>query len=106
MVIPHDAQGRTFSLRIPVFAIKAAVFLTICSVFVVGSSVVYSSLLSRRLVRYYRTIARNQQQQQVIHNFSQETKKVHKAISELVRHDNELRKLLGLKSWKTKMPRR
>ncbi len=103
MVIPHDAQGRTFSLRIPVFAIRAAIFLTICSFFVVGSSVVYSSLLSRRLVHYYQTIARNRQQQQVIYGFSQETKKVHKAISELVEHDNELRKLLGLESWKTKI---
>jgi len=103
MVIPHDAQGRTFSLKIPLFVIRTAIFLTISAVFVVGSSVVYSSLLSRRMVHYYQTIARNRQQQQVIHNFSQETKQVHKAISELVRRDNELRKLLGLKSWKTKI---
>ncbi|MFH1347481.1 MAG: peptidoglycan DD-metalloendopeptidase family protein [Candidatus Margulisiibacteriota bacterium] len=103
MVIPHDAQGRTFSLKVPHFVVRAAVSLTIFSVLVVGSSIVYSSLLSRRLVHYHKAIAKNQQQQEVINDFSQETQKVHKAISELERHDNELRKLLGLKSWKSKI---
>ncbi|MFH1683649.1 MAG: hypothetical protein ABIA67_02070, partial [Candidatus Margulisiibacteriota bacterium] len=103
MVIPHDAQGRTFSIRIPHFFVRAAVLLTIFSVLVVSSSIVYSSVLSRRLVHYYKAIAKNQQQRAVINDFSQETTKVHKAISELERHDNELRKLLGLKSWKSKI---
>jgi murein DD-endopeptidase MepM/ murein hydrolase activator NlpD len=103
MVIPHDAQSRTFSLKIPVLALKAALLLTLCSVLVVGSSIVYSSVLSRRLIHYHQTIAKNRQQQEVIYGFSQETKKVHQAISELVNRDNELRKLLGLKAWQSKI---
>ena len=103
MVIPHDAQGQTFSLKVPHFVIQAAVLLSVFSLLLVGSSVVYSSLLSRRLVNYHKAIAVNRQQQAVINDFSLETQRVHKAISELAQHDNELRKLLGLKSWKSKI---
>jgi murein DD-endopeptidase MepM/ murein hydrolase activator NlpD len=103
MVIPHDARGKTFSIRIPVFAVYLAIGITIFSVAVVGSSMVYTSLLSRRLVNYRNTMVRNREQQQVIGVFSRKTKQVHQAISELIQKDNELRKLLGLKHWKSKI---
>ena len=103
MVIPHDASGRTYSLRIPALWVKIAVGLTIGSLLVVGSSVVYSSLLSRRLVHYYKAIAKNREQQQMINTFSQQTERVQQAISELIQKDNELRKLLGLKGWRSKI---
>jgi murein DD-endopeptidase MepM/ murein hydrolase activator NlpD len=103
MVIPHDANGRTFSLRVPAFAVYLTLAVALFSVAVVGSAVVYSTLLTRRLVNYSNTMARNREQQQVISIFSRKTKEVHQAISELIRKDNELRKLLGLKHWKSKI---
>ncbi|MFC1540781.1 M23 family metallopeptidase [Candidatus Margulisiibacteriota bacterium] len=103
MVIPHDADGRTFNLRIPAVAVYLTVALALFSLAVVGSSVVYSMLLTRRLVNYSNTMARNREQQQVIGIFSRKTRQVHQAISELIRKDNELRKLLGLKHWKSRI---
>ncbi|MFC1568291.1 M23 family metallopeptidase [Candidatus Margulisiibacteriota bacterium] len=103
MVIPHDADGRTFNLRIPAVAVYLTVALALFSLAVVGSSVVYSTLLTRRLVNYSNTMARNREQQQVIGIFSRKTREVHQAISELIRKDNELRKLLGLKHWKSRI---
>lgn len=103
MVIPHDSFGRTISIKIPLLLIYSVIFLAIFSTLVVGSSIVYSSLLSRRLVHYSRTLAKNREQQKIIDAFAEETKKVNQAILELARQDNNLRKLLGLKSWKSKI---
>ena len=103
MVIPHDASGRTVSFKIPALWVYAAVGLCVFSIVVFASSLVYSSLLSRRLVHYHKAIAKNQEQRGVIDSFSQETAKVHQAISELAREDNKLRKLLGLKNWRSKI---
>lgn len=103
MVVPHDGSGRTFSLKVPAFVLYAISALVIFSAAMVGSSLVYSTLLTRRLVNYHNTMAKNREQQQVINIFSQKTKKVHQAISELIQKDNELRKLLGLKHWKSQI---
>jgi len=103
MIIPHDARGNTFSLKIPAFWVYSVFALALFSVLVVGSSVVYSSLLSRRLVYYYKAIAKNREQQRVINSFAKETKRVDEAIAEIIKEDNQLRKLLGLKNWKNKI---
>lgn len=103
MVIPHDAREKSFSIKIPALWIYAAVGAALFSVLIVGSSIVYSSLLSRRLVHYHNTIARNREQKEVIETFALRAARVSEAISELEQEDNRLRKLLGLKSWKTKI---
>jgi len=103
MVIPHDARENSFSFKIPILLVYALIGITLFSALVVGSSLVYSSILSRRLVHYHNALAKNREQKEVIDSFSKETQKVHAVISELVAEDNELRKLLGLKSWKTKV---
>ena len=103
MVVPHDARGKTYSLRIPAFIVYSTIGLAIFSIFMVGSSLVYSSLLSRRLVHYYKAVAMNREQQQVIHSFANETKRVDEAIAALIEEDAQLRKILGLKDWKNKI---
>jgi len=103
MIVPHDPCRRTVSIKIPVLWIQVAVILAVFSVAVVGSSIVYSSLVSRKLVYYSKTLAKNREQQQVINSFTQKTKEVNQAILELVREDNNLRKLLGLKGWTSKI---
>ncbi|MFH1825779.1 MAG: peptidoglycan DD-metalloendopeptidase family protein [bacterium] len=103
MVIPHDASGRSINFRLSAFWVYSIIGLAFFSVAVVGSSIVYSSMLTRRLAHYHLAIAKNREQIQVINTFSEETEKVNETISELVNEDNQLRQLLGLKSWKSKI---
>jgi len=103
MVVPHDSQGKGFSLRIPRKLLYAVIgsFVLLCFLF--ASSVVYSSILSRRLVHYRTAIEKNQEQKEVIESFSEKTKEVDQAIYELTKMDKQLRQVLGLESWKGKM---
>jgi murein DD-endopeptidase MepM/ murein hydrolase activator NlpD len=103
MIIPHDPAARTVGLKIPVFWIYFIVISFIFSVGVVGSSLVYSTVLSRRLIHYANTIAKNQAQQEVIISFRSETEKLNYAVEELVKEDDRLRKLLGMETWKGKI---
>jgi murein DD-endopeptidase MepM/ murein hydrolase activator NlpD len=103
MIVPHDAEGRPISLKLPASWLKTALFLAIFSVLVVGSSIVYSTLISRKLINYANTLSRSREQQAVINSFSDKTSKVGQAINELVEKDNELRKLLGLRGWESKV---
>ena len=103
MVVPHDAEGRPISLKIPAGWLRAASFLTLFSLLLIGSTIVYSTILSRKLVSYADTMSRNHQQEVVINSFSDQTSRVSRAIEELVQQDNELRKLLGLKGWESKI---
>lgn len=102
MIVPHDAQGRPLSLKLPASWLYTAAALAIFSVILVFSSIVYSTLISRRLVSYSETLNKNQKQQEIITSFSAKTQKVDQAIDELHERDNELRKMLGLKQIKTK----
>jgi len=103
MIVPHGAEGRTLSLKLPASWLKAALFLAIFSVLLVGSSVVYSTLISRKLLNYANTLSQSRQQQVVINSFNDVTSRVGQAIDELVQKDNELRKQLGLNGWQSKV---
>lgn len=103
MIVPHDARGRPISLKIPVSWVYATASVLLFSFLLVGSSIIYSTFLSRRLVHYANTLSKNREQLEVISSFSDKTDKVAKAIQELAQKDNELRKLLGLKGWQSKI---
>ena len=103
MIVPHDAGGRTLSVKIPALWLKMVTGVTIFSILMFTSLLVYSSMLSRRLVHYHKAIAKNVEQKEVIESFGLEAAKVNQAIAELRHEDNQLRKLLGLKSWKSKI---
>ncbi len=102
MIVPHESRGRPFSFKLPASWVYTAVGLTCFGILVVGSSIVYSTLISRRLADYADTISKNRQQQAVISSYSVKTEKVARQIDELVKKDNELRQLLGLKGWELK----
>lgn len=103
MVVPHDATGRVLSIKVPALWVKLVVGLTLFFVLLVGSSVIYSTLISRRLIHYADTLEKNREQLQVIKSFSVENIKVKAAIQDLEKSDDELRGMLGLKSWKNKI---
>jgi len=102
MLVPHDARGKPVSIKIPASWVYATAVLSLFFLVVVGSSIIYSTLLSRKLVNYVDTLDKSRKQQEVITSFSAKTGKVAKALDELVAKDNELRKLLGLKGWQMK----
>jgi murein DD-endopeptidase MepM/ murein hydrolase activator NlpD len=99
MIVPHDARGRTISLKIPARWVWAAGGALLFSFLLVGSSIIYSTLISRRLVHYADTLSKNREQREVISSFSVKTDKVTRSIDELAQKDKELRKLLGIRGW-------
>lgn len=103
VIVPHDAQGQPISIKIPASWVYRAFFALVFCLILVVSSFVYTTMLSRRLIHYADTLAKNRQQKEIINSFALKTSKVAKAIDELVEKDNELRKLLGLRGWKSKI---
>jgi murein DD-endopeptidase MepM/ murein hydrolase activator NlpD len=101
MIMPHDARGKPISLKVRASWVYAAVFLAFFSVILVASSVVYSSLVTRKLVNYADTLTKARQQQEMISGLANKTRKVNREIRELANRENELRKLLGLKPLST-----
>lgn len=103
MIVPHDAQGRSISLKIPVSWIYVSVSLLVFFLLFVGSSFVYSTMMSRKLVNYKDALSKNREQLELIRSFSVKNRQVTQAINDLVNRDNELRKQLGLKGWQNKI---
>lgn len=97
MIMPHDARGKPISLKIRANWVYAAASLALFSIILVVSSVVYSTLISRKLVNYSDTLTRARQQQEIISGLANKTRKVNREIKELANRENELRKLLGLR---------
>lgn len=103
MVIPHDPAGKSFSLKISdrlVYAV-AGVCAFVC--LLTASSFIYSAHLSRKLVYYSNAVEKNKQQKLIIESFGQKTDQMHQAIDEIAQEDESLRKMLGLKNWKSKI---
>lgn len=103
MLIPHDASGKAFSVKIPLQWLYAATAGALCILLFVSGSLIYATHLSRKLINYGNTMAKNREQKQAIESFAHRTQAVNKVISELVKEDNQLRQMLGLKSWKLKV---
>jgi len=103
MIVPHDAQGRLFSFKISNKVIYFLTGLCLFAILITASAVVYSAHLSRKLVYYSNAIAKNKQQQKIITNYAQKTEEVNKLIDQLVQEENSLRKMLGMKNWKSKI---
>lgn len=92
VIIPHDAQGKPVNLKVSANLLYGMASVLLLLIIVAGSSFVYSTLLSRRLIDYTGIVQENR-----------ETKRVSKVIDELAQKDNELREMLGLKGWQNKI---
>ncbi|MFA6169931.1 MAG: M23 family metallopeptidase [Candidatus Margulisiibacteriota bacterium] len=100
MIVPHDAQGQPISFKLPAVWLYGAAFALIFCVVLAGSSVVYSTLISRRLVGYSHALNQNEKQEATIVSFSQKTEEIMGTINKLASEENNLRQMLGLKSWR------
>ena len=103
MIVPHDAKGHPISIKLPAKWVYAVFSLFIFSFILAGSSIVYSTFISRRMVSYSEVISKNTQQQKMLSDFSDKTEKVSAAIEALAKEENEIRKQLGIKGWKSKL---
>lgn len=100
MIVPHDAQGAPISFKVPASWLYTGAFALVFCLLLVGSSIVYSTLISRRLVGYTHALAKNEKQEARLSAFSQKTAQIMGTIDKLASEENNLRKMLGLKSWK------
>lgn len=97
MVIPHGSSKNVVSFRM-----KRSTFMAWCGValallVIFCSSLVYTSMLTKRLVHYRNVLETSQAQQKQLNFFSMEAAQLREAIKELSERDNDLRRLLGLK---------
>lgn len=103
IIVPHSSQGGVYTFRFPSWLVYSLLLIFLACAVVVSSSVIYSSALSRRLLHYKMTLQVNEEQKKQIDFFSSQTLQVKKAIVELADWENELRRMLGLQTKKSKI---
>ena len=103
IIVPHSSQGGVYTFRFPSWLVYSLILVFLACVVTVSSSIVYSSALSRRLLHYKMTLQVNEEQKKQIDYFTGQTQQVKKAISELADWENELRRMLGLPTKKSKI---
>jgi len=102
-LIPHNSAKNIIKFRFPSYTVYILAFLFIGFIVFALSSTIYTASLTRRLIHYRATLQSNEEQKRQIDYFSKETAQVKKAIRELIDRDNELRRLLGLKTKESKI---
>ncbi|MFA6431124.1 MAG: M23 family metallopeptidase [Candidatus Margulisiibacteriota bacterium] len=103
MIVPHDAKGHPVSIKVPAKLVYGLVGLFLFSFILAGSSIVYSTLISRRMISYSDVISKNSHQQKMLSEFSDKTEKVSAALEALAKEESDIRKQLGIKDWKSKI---
>jgi len=97
MIVPHNSIKGVVNFKLKewvVYSLLAVFFISIC---LVGSSIVYSSMMTRKLIHYREMLQVNEEQKGRIDYFSGEVNQLKRALKEIVDRDSELRRLLGLK---------
>ena len=97
IIVPHSISKAVITFKLPEWVVYTGLTLLCGFVFLTGSSLIYSSALSRRLVNYNLMRQITDEQRKRIEAFLADTHQLKKTIVELGERDNELRKLLGLK---------
>jgi murein DD-endopeptidase MepM/ murein hydrolase activator NlpD len=97
MIVPHNSTKGVVNFKLREWLVYSILAVFFVSIVVVGSSIVYSSMMTRKLIHYRLMLQVNEEQKSRIDYFSGEVNQVKKALKELVDRDSELRRLLGLK---------
>lgn len=103
MVMPHDASGRTLSIRVPYYVVRYSLLVALISVSVFGVSLLYSTFVSGKLLHYNVVLRSEAEKGRTIDTFLSNTGKIEKELQSVLDENNELRKLLGLKINKTRV---
>ena len=97
MIVPHNSTKGVVNFKLREWLVYSILATFFVSIVLVGSSIVYSSMMTRKLIHYRMMLQVNEEQKSRIDYFSGEVNQVKKALKELVDRDSELRRLLGLK---------
>ncbi len=97
MIVPHNSAKGIVNFRLPEWLVYTILSVFFVSIVLMGSSIVYSSMMTRKLIHYNLMLQVNEEQKGRIDFFSGEVNQLKKALKELVDRDSELRRLLGLK---------
>jgi murein DD-endopeptidase MepM/ murein hydrolase activator NlpD len=97
MIVPHNSAKGVVNFKLREWLVYTLLAIFFVSTVVVGSSIVYSSMMTRKLIHYRLMLQVNEEQKGRIDYFSGEVNQVKRALKELVDRDSELRRLLGLK---------
>jgi len=103
MVVPHDAAGHTLCLRIPSFLVNGLLVFLIVTVTIFSLSLIYSAVLSGKLLHYKFVLQSNAEKDKNIEKFATETDAIRQELQAVLDQNNSLRKVLGLKIEKTKI---
>jgi murein DD-endopeptidase MepM/ murein hydrolase activator NlpD len=97
MIVPHNSAKGVVNFRMREWLVYTLIGIFFVSIVLVGSSIVYSSVMTRKLIHYRIMLQVNEEQKGRIDFFSSQVDQLKKALKELVDRDSELRRLLGLK---------
>jgi murein DD-endopeptidase MepM/ murein hydrolase activator NlpD len=97
MIVPHNSAKGVVNFRLREWLVYLMIFVFFSSLALVGSSIVYSSMMTRKLIHYKIMLQVNETQKQRIDYFGGEVNSLKRALKELVERDTELRRLLGLR---------
>jgi len=97
MVVPHDAAGKTVSFRVPAFVVRYLLLVVVVSVAVFSLSLVYSSVLSGRLIHYGMVVDQQAQSDRQLDSILNQKNSIQQELQSVLDQNNEIRKQLGLK---------
>jgi murein DD-endopeptidase MepM/ murein hydrolase activator NlpD len=97
MIVPHSSAKGVVNFKLREWLVYAIFAVFFVSIILVSSSIVYSSMMTRKLIHYRIMLQVNEEQKGRIDYFAGEVNQLKKALKELVARDSELRGLLGLK---------
>jgi len=103
MVVPHDAAGHNFCIRIPAYLVRGLIIIFLVSFSIFSLSLVYSAFLSGKLIHYKIVVQSSAEKDKNIEKFANETNTIKDELQEILDQNNSLRKILGLKIEKTKI---
>lgn len=103
MLIPHDAEMKSFQIKVPTALLRFITITTLVLVALMGFSFLYSTFLSGQLIHYNAMLKLNRENTSKINEFSQKTNKIKDELQTVLDQGNHLRKLLGLKISKSKI---
>jgi len=103
MLIPHDAEMKSFQIKIPTALVRFISITMLVLITVMGMSFLYSTFLSGKLVHYNAMLKLNRQNTAKIEDFSKQTGRIKEELQAVLDQSNHLRKLLGLKVSKEKI---
>jgi len=92
--MPHSADLKSYNISMPKWTVYLAVLIF---VFVIGSSIIYSATMTRKLFSYDFLKEKTLQQKDELNKIGSKTIEMQQQINTLTLKENDLRKTLGIK---------